>query len=189
MKQAGELPQEAVLTLRHWGNAGDKSRVYEAIWVGAQLKQQGIRHAHTHFAGIGARTLFWIKRFYRIGYSFTGHANDIFERNDFALGLEDLMREAACVATVSDYTAGFLHECFPESKSKTRRVYNGLDMAPFSRIKNEPADPPLILSVGRLIEKKGYPDLIAACGRLKTQGHSFQCRIVGDGPMEEELQA
>src|SRR5437764_137489 len=32
---------------------------------------------------------------------------------------------------------------------------------------------PLILSVGRLVEKKGFPDLIAACAQLKQAGHRF----------------
>ena len=45
----------------------------------------------------------------------------------------------------------------------------------------------MILSVGRLIEKKGYPDLIEACALLKARGLPFRCEIAGDGPLEEEL--
>ena len=43
--------------------------------------------------------------------------------------------------------------------------------------------------MGRLIEKKGYADLITACGRLRDQGLAFHCRIVGEGPLESELRA
>jgi glycosyltransferase involved in cell wall biosynthesis len=48
-------------------------------------------------------------------------------------------------------------------------------------------DAPLILSVGRLVEKKGFPDLIAACARLKQSGRSFRCAIYGEGPLHGEL--
>ncbi|HUY14914.1 MAG TPA: glycosyltransferase family 4 protein [Terriglobia bacterium] len=52
-----------------------------------------------------------------------------------------------------------------------------------------PAGFPLILSVGRLCEKKGFPYLIEACRMLKLRGHDFRCWIVGYGPQEEELRA
>jgi glycosyltransferase involved in cell wall biosynthesis len=48
---------------------------------------------------------------------------------------------------------------------------------------------PLILSVGRLVEKKGFPDLIAACARLKQAGQLFRCAIYGDGPLHGQLSA
>jgi colanic acid/amylovoran biosynthesis glycosyltransferase len=47
--------------------------------------------------------------------------------------------------------------------------------------------PPVIYSVGRLIEKKGFDDLIRACGLLRDQGQVFHCRITGEGPLEQAL--
>jgi glycosyltransferase involved in cell wall biosynthesis len=47
----------------------------------------------------------------------------------------------------------------------------------------------LILSVGRLVEKKGFPDLIAACARLRQAGHQFGCAIYGEGPLHSQLSA
>lgn len=191
-KDAGELPQEAVLTLRHWGDVPDKNRVYEAIYVGSKMREAGVAHAHSHFAGIGARCCFWLKRFFGHSYSFTGHANDLFEPVDFEVALADLMREAALVVTVSDYTAAWLRENFPNWGGRVRRVYNGLDLAPFEAAAEKGVAPggtgSLIVSVGRLIEKKGFDDLLRACARLKVIGGSpFRCVIVGDGPLEEEL--
>src|SRR5205085_2141489 len=46
---------------------------------------------------------------------------------------------------------------------------------------------PLVLSVGRLVEKKGFPDLLRACVLLREGGHQFRCRIYGEGPMGEQL--
>lgn len=190
MKSRRELPQTVVLTLREWSGRPDKARVYEAAWIGQKLRAAGVRHVHTHFAGVGARTAWWIRQFYGCSYSFTGHANDLFcpeEGPD--LKLPRLIADASCVIAVSDFTAAWLRERHPASAGRIHRVYNGLDLGPISdATRNETkADPPLILSVGRLIEKKGFSDLIRACGLLRDEGLDFRCRIVGDGPLEEPL--
>jgi glycosyltransferase involved in cell wall biosynthesis len=40
-----------------------------------------------------------------------------------------------------------------------------------------------------LIAKKGFADLIRACGLLAESGKLFQCEIIGEGPLENELRA
>ena len=190
MKDADELPQEVVLTLRHWGGAPDKTRVYEAAYIGMKMREAGVWHAHTHFAGVGARCCWWLARFFRMRFSFTGHANDIFEDSGCAVSLSKLMDDAALVVTVSDYTARFLTGKFPARASKVKRVYNGLDLAPFEKARDMERRPGALLSVGRLIEKKGFDDLIRACVKMRELGaDGFHCVIVGDGPMQDELQA
>jgi glycosyltransferase involved in cell wall biosynthesis len=44
-----------------------------------------------------------------------------------------------------------------------------------------------ILSVGRLIEKKGYEDQLTIYAALKSAGLSFEARIVGSGPLRRAL--
>jgi glycosyltransferase involved in cell wall biosynthesis len=46
-----------------------------------------------------------------------------------------------------------------------------------------------LVSVGRLVEKKGYSDLLLALSGLKRSGHVFECRIYGDGPAHRALVA
>jgi len=46
-----------------------------------------------------------------------------------------------------------------------------------------------IVSVGRLIEFKGFRHLIAACAELDRRGVRNELTIVGDGPLEEQLRA
>ena len=63
-----------------------------------------------------------------------------------------------------------------------------MDLEEFSY--EEPSQrPPTILAVGRLIEKKGFGDLIDACSILAGRGKDFQCRICGDGILHDELTA
>jgi len=187
-KDANRLPQEIVLSLRQWGARPDKMRVYEAAYIGRRLREAGVRHVHSHFAGIGARVGWWLRWAYDCSYSFTGHANDILcDEPGLDLTLGRLMDDASLVITVSDFTAGNLRDRFPSAAAKIKRVYNGLDLARFATADPPPTEPPLLLSVGRLIEKKGYPDLIAACARLRQRGVSFRCEIAGDGPLENDL--
>lgn len=193
-KDAHELPRSAALVLRHWGERSDKARVYEAAYIAKVLADMGTkapRHVHSHFAGIGARTCWWLRKFTGVTYSYTAHANDIFcLPDDETVPFPSLFEEAALIVTVSDYTAQQLRERFPAAAGRVKRVYNGLDLEPFKAARAE-ADrsraPGGILSVGRLIEKKGYPDLISACALLRDQGLAFRCRIVGEGPLEQAL--
>ncbi len=52
-----------------------------------------------------------------------------------------------------------------------------------------PGSVPLILSVGRLVEKKGFPDILRACAMLKQSGRRFRYAIYGEGPLRAELAA
>lgn len=165
-----------------WGGETEKRRIYEALWLLPELRRLGIGHVHTHFAGTAARTAFWLHRLGGIRFSFTAHANDMF-CDEPRERLEMLIRDAACVVTVSDFSADFLRAQFPTHAAKVRRVYNGIHLDRFRS--SEPVQPPLILAVGRYIEKKGFPDLIAACKQLS--GRAFECKIVGEGPLEAEL--
>lgn len=196
-KDEHKLPRAAALTLREWGGRADKARVYEAAYIAKVLAEIPVAdrpvHVHSHFAGVGARTCWWMRKFCGISYSFTAHANDIFcKPEDETVPFHRLFDDAALVVTVSDFTARQLKERFPKAASRVRRVYNGMDLEPFKKARasaNRSQSAGGITSVGRLIEKKGYPDLIAACGLLRDRGIAFRCRIVGEGPLEEELRA
>jgi len=174
--------------VEQWGRQSDFLRLYQAIYIGMRMQREGIQHLHAHFAGMAARTAYWVRQFFGIPYSFTAHANDIFAPRDFVISLPKLFDAAAAIVTVSDYSAGDLKARFPESAAKVHRIYNGVN---FSRF--HPPDPgsgtPAIVSIGRLIEKKGFADLISACALLTSRRRGFVCEIIGEGPLEETLRA
>ena len=66
----------------------------------------------------------------------------------------------------------------PCGASCARRRFRLRPVAPPTRLADAP---PLILGVGRLVEKKGFDDLIRACALLRDQGQGFRCAIVGKG--------
>src|SRR5207237_5132076 len=121
-----------------------------------------------------------------ITFSFPAHANDMFAPPNFEVGLVKLVDAARVIVTVSDYAKKFLQERFPERAARIRHIYNGLNLAEFGRT-HFSCNPPLILGVGRLIAKKGFADLIRACGLIAERGKSFRCEIIGEGPLEDEL--
>lgn len=184
----GSLPDAAARELKAWGRASDFLRLYQAAWLGPRLQALEVCHLHAHFAGLAARTAYWVERFFGIGFSFTAHANDIFSPKPFTISLGKLVGAARAVVTVSDFGVAHLRGKFPADAAKLHRVYNGVDLARFQPATFDAATP-AIISIGRLIEKKGFGDLIEACRLLTEQGIDFRAEIIGEGPLEPALQA
>ena len=182
----GKLGTDIVEALDEWGRRTDFLRLYQAIYVGLRLREMGIGHVHAHFAGMAARTAFWINKFFSITFSFTAHANDIFSPRQFEIGVDRLVDTARAIVTETDYAARFLRDQFPPHADRVHRIYNGLDLSEFGRA-DFSSSPPLIIAVGRLIPKKGFGDLIRTCVLLAERGKSFRCEIIGEGPLENEL--
>ena len=180
------LSPEIIAALEEWGRRTDFLRLYQAVYVGLRLQEKGIGHVHAHFAGMAARTAFWIAKFFPITFSFTAHANDIFAPRNFEIDLDKLIRAAGVIITETEYSERFLRERFPDRADRVHRVYNGLDLAEFGRA-TFTGDPPLIVAIGRLIPKKGFANLIRACGMLVEHRISFRCEIFGEGPLENQL--
>ncbi len=102
------------------------------------------------------------------------------------IGLDKLVDAAHAIVTETDYAAKFLQERFPDRADRIHRIYNGLNLAEFKHA-DFSAAPPSIVAIGRLIDKKGFADLIHACRSLKDRGKLFRCEIIGEGPLEKEL--
>jgi colanic acid/amylovoran biosynthesis glycosyltransferase len=183
-----KIGADVVGALDEWGRRTDFLRLYQAIYIGLRLRKMGIDHVHAHFAGMAARTAFWINKFFSIPFSFTAHANDIFSPRQFEIGLDRLVDAARVIVTETNYAARFLRERFSDRGDRVHRIYNGLDLAEFGRA-DFSSRPPQIIAVGRLIPKKGFGDLIRACAMLVERGKSFRSEIFGEGPLKSGLNA
>lgn len=171
----------------------DVAALYLKAAALAHLAQQrDVGHLHAHFGSDATTAALLAGRLTGMGYSFTAHARDIY--HTYASPAADnamrriKLREARFAVTVSDYNARHLRRLCPEAAERIHRLYNGIDLTRFTP---NPARrrPGLIIAVGRMIEKKGFPDLIGACRLLAAQVQDFRCRIIGDGPMRGELEA
>lgn len=161
----------------------------DAVWtveLALEVKAQGITHLHAHFASGAATVARLAARLSGVPYSLTAHAKDIFHESVREGDLRRKLAQAAAVVTVSDFNHAYLRERFGDVAAAVRRIYNGLDLSLFPYASPE-ARPPEIVAVGRLVEKKGFADLVRACALLRERGERFCCRIIGTGDLERKL--
>lgn len=158
--------------------------VYQAVLLAEMVRQKQVDLLHAHFATSSTTVARLAARLVNLPYTFTAHAKDIFHDSIRPDDLRRKLTEAAAVITVSDYNAAYLRDTY--GVPGVWRLYNGLDLNRFPYISPRQRRP-VIISVGRLIEKKGFPDLIDACALLAEWGCDFSCQIVGSGPEEAEL--
>jgi glycosyltransferase involved in cell wall biosynthesis len=163
----------------------------------------GIRHVHAHFASQPATVGLFLAEILGVGYSFSAHAHDIF--TDAAHLMEVKLPEAEFVAVCTAYGLETLARKHPlTSAGKLQLVYHGLDVDRYRPTPHPPAplpsqgrgespspgwerQVPVILSVGRLVEKKGFPFLLRAAGILRSRGAEFRLVIIGEGPERADL--
>jgi glycosyltransferase involved in cell wall biosynthesis len=69
---------------------------------------------------------------------------------------------------------------------RTQVVYHGVDGSRFHPRRRRP-EAGRILSVGRLVPKKGFECLVEALAILADEGVDFTCDIVGGGPLDAVL--
>jgi glycosyltransferase involved in cell wall biosynthesis len=166
-------------------------RARNALYFADLFARHAIDYFHVHFTNRAAHTALFVKAISGIPFGVTAHGQDFM----VDLGSEELLREicdeAEFVAAETDYSCGLLKQRCPGAAGKIHRVYNGMDLTNFPRIARagEPTQTVRILSVGRLVAFKGFDQLIEACAQLKRRKIAFQCEIVGDGPLREQLRA
>ena len=171
-----------VVRRRRWGAA---KRFLQAGAIAPELKAAGITHVHAHFASSATSVSYYLNQLMDMSYSFTAHAKDIYLDTVAEDSLSRKMNNARFVVTVSDYNEAHLATVAPGAP--VTRIYNGLDLNQFAPNGTHPDATPLVLAVGRLVEKKGFDDLIRAAAILKKKGLAFQCKIVGTGSEEGKL--
>jgi colanic acid/amylovoran biosynthesis glycosyltransferase len=168
------------------GLCEDVRDVYQALLLAQNVRARAITHLHAHFASVATTVTRLAARFAGIPFSFTAHAKDLYHESVQPEDLRRKLQDAATVITVSDYNVAFLQENYGPAAEQVRRIYNGIDLEEFGY--HPPLDRPTqVLAVGRLIEKKGFDDLIAACAMLRQRGRDVECTIVGAGPLEADL--
>ena len=148
-----------------------------------------IDYLHAHFAHDPALIAYLVNCMTGIPYSFTAHARDLYQVPEKVL--TDRIHQARAVITCCRSNLEYLNQIAPAQKSKFSLVYHGVNLKDFQPVSNPSASlvpkVPVILSVGRLVEKKGFKDLLRALLIVKGRGVQFQCAIYGDGPLGQQL--
>lgn len=153
-----------------------------------RLRGPGVEHLHCHFAHAPASVGMYAAMQLGIPFSFTGHANDLFQRRVL---LRRKLRRAAFVGCISEWHRELYERIEPDSGGKYRILRCGVDVGawePRAEGQGAHTDGTLrVLTVCRLVEKKGIDTLVSAVGRLVRDGRRVRLTVAGDGPLQGSL--
>ena len=148
--------------------------------LGEHLASLGVRHVHAHFAHAPASVAMYAARSMRVPFSLVGHANDLFQRRQL---LKRKLQRAAFVACISEWHRELYRSIHAGGEYPIIRCGVAVD---------DYGPPPMpapggllrVLTVARLVEKKGIDTLIEAarrCGNVRLT-------VAGDGPQRAALE-
>jgi colanic acid/amylovoran biosynthesis glycosyltransferase len=160
----------------------------KSVYFARQMEELGIEHIHAHFAWLEGIAAGVVRDLVGIGFTINPHAFDLFQRDQDDVRKE--LENATKVTTISDYHRQYIAGLCPKiDASDIEIIHCGLEVDLFQPAPGGTRSGPVrILSVGRLIEKKGHEYLVDACALLARRGVDFRCDIVGAGPLQESLQ-
>ncbi len=141
----------------------------------------GSRHIHVHFA-YSADPAIHAAFLANLTCTVHVHAWDIFHKSQAPLVRRRLER-ATAIVTVSEHNAAYLSTIVPGVP--VHHVPQGVELGAPAAI---PADGPL-LSVARLVPKKGLDVLIAALPLVRVRLPGVRVELIGDGPSRSNLEA
>lgn len=169
--------------VRRWG---------QALVLAAELPSS-IEWLYAHFLHTPSSVTRYAATMRGLPWSGSAHAKDIWTSEPW----EVTEKLADCSWLVTCTSAGLqrLREQAPRP-DRLKLVYHGLDFVhlpppPAQRPRrdgSDPADPVVILSIGRKVEKKGYDDLLDALARLPP-ALNWRFEHVGAGELSDSLKA
>lgn len=160
----------------------------EAMMLARMLRQHRIDRLHSHFANSGATVGLLAADYAGIPWSLTLHG---ISETDYPAGvtLGDKLKRADFVACASYYMrAQAMRLCAPDQWTKLHIVRCGLDFSTLPGAVITEGVPPSFVAVGRLSPEKGFHGLLTAFGKVRAAHPTWRLRIVGDGPLRQELE-
>lgn len=163
--------------IRRWG---------QALVLAAELPP-ATRFLYAHFLHTPASVARYAALIRGIGWAVSAHAKDIWTTPEAEIRGKLGAAEFALACTRAG--AAHLARLAPEP-GRVALVHHGLDLARFPEPppRTGPGRPFLLLSVGRLVPKKGYDDLLAALARLPAE-LDWRLVQIGGGELGDALRA
>jgi colanic acid/amylovoran biosynthesis glycosyltransferase len=177
-----------VLSTHYYGyQAASLSALYRLAALAEEETKFDILHAH--FGPVG-RSFRFTRRLWHapLVVSFHGYDFSDWPLREGPQAYKSLFAEADLITVHSAYADQKLRSlgCPPRL---LRRLESGIDVDEFSfRVRHPPTDRAIrLLTVGRLVEKKGIEFSIRAVAQLLREGFDLEYEIVGDGPLRNQL--
>lgn len=168
----------------HRCSAASLRHAVEGMWLARDLRRRGTTRLHAHFAHSPAVVAHMCRLAGGPVFGITAHAKDLYTTP--ADRLRRRLRAADVVLTCTHANARHVQDAV-DPHTTVHVVHHGIDVARFSPAGRCP-QPGVILTVGRMVPKKGYDDLLDAVAHLHADGAGAQWEIIGSGPLREPLE-
>jgi glycosyltransferase involved in cell wall biosynthesis len=158
------------------------------IGLARQLLEDGVSHIHCHFAHAPTTVGMYAARQLKISFSFTGHANDLFQRRTL---LKRKLERAAFVCCISNWHREFYRTICLANNTFYPVIRCGVDSNSWVETPEAEGDQQIrILTVCRLVEKKGVDLLLRGLAAWKPVDASINWKltVAGDGPQRVMLE-
>jgi len=147
-----------------------------------------LAHLHAHFAHSPTSVAMFASEICGVPFSFTAHAKDIYTSD--AQQLSEKIDKARFVVTCTKYNKTFLEDLV-QGRHEVHCVYHGIDLELFfaHAVTRTPEPPYTFLTIARIVEKKGIPDILEALALLAREGFPFRYVLIGSGDDKEAVKA
>lgn len=166
-------------------------RFGQALVLASELPDD-VAHLHVHFLHTPASVTRYAAALRAMAWSGSAHAKDIWTTPEW----EKREKLLSCAWLVTCTAANLAHLSALAPEGRVELVYHGIDLTRFAppqsprraRDGSVAGDPVVVLSVGRLVEKKGVDILLRALALLPRSLH-WRFVQVGEGPLRGALEA
>ncbi len=158
-----------------------------ALWV---IKKNKIDLVHCHWWVPGGMVGYLLSFFVPLQMVITTHGSDVFILRQFKWALpfaKLIFKKARFITAVSTSLKQLISKDFGIDGNRIFVFPMPFETSKFYELKERKVKKGAILSIGRLIQRKGYDYLVRAAQILKDKGVEFQVTIIGSGPEEEKL--
>ena len=157
-----------------------------ACLYAGQFRDDHPTHIHGAWGGAPATAAWILGRMDGHRFSSGAHAYDIYEHGG-DWWLQDKLVDALFIHTSTEMGRASLIEHNLDAK-RIFCIRRGLDAFPDMKTLRSPRKPLQIICIARLVEKKGLRHQLRIYAALKKTGLEFAVKIVGEGPLRQELE-
>lgn len=169
---------------------------YLAAPVARHMASSGITHIHAQFLNVSSSIAMYAATHAQIPFSATVHSAGSFKAAD-TVGLHEKLQSAQFLIMISHYNVDYYDAVTP-CRHKSYVIRCGMNLEDFSfqipanllaPTKDGKLHKIKLLGVGRFVAKKGFRYLLEMAAILQQRNVDFELRILGNGPLDDELRA
>lgn len=185
-----QQPLRTLLCLAKALKSPERWIFFQASPYALSLLNNKIDFIHAHFADFNAIWTEILSEWTGIHFGVTTHRYDLLNDPISISRCVQIFSKASLVVTISNFNRNLMVQKYKIPFDKINIVHCGVDLNRFKfsesseRFRQKQLR---LINVGRLVPEKGQDILIQALSEVKSRGVEFHLKIIGDGPLRDEL--